>query len=225
MIDADPTLPRTTRIDALLLAGDDPSAAERWLRALAPISAEWPLTSLVIEGRSDPESAGSLRYRGASPASSANEGSITARVNRALALGDGPLVLLADAAQEVATEAIRRLVLYLEQHAEVDAAGLGVLGERALKIRSGAVGPVLLVRRAALAAVGALDELGYSGLQAEAEAWCRRAQRAGCRVELSAGAGAVGAAPSAAPIRRTNLLRLVMERPRYPLKPHPGTRR
>ncbi|MEZ6016686.1 MAG: hypothetical protein R3F49_16330 [Planctomycetota bacterium] len=175
----------TTELDAIILVGDDPATAERCLAALVAASIDVPLRTWVIEAAADIDGAAALHHRCVWTRSVDPIGNTSARINRALAQGHAPLVLVIDGSHDLDADSVRSLVQHLRDHTQVVAAGLGVLPAFAETLRPGTVGPAFIVRREALQDVGAFDERSFAGMQAEAEAWCRRAERSGAEVCLS----------------------------------------
>lgn len=178
--------PLTTELDALILVGDDAANAERCLSALVSVSLDVPLRTWVIEVRDGSDRASALQERCVWTRSVEHAGTVAQRVNRALGQGGAPLVLVLDGSFAIDADGIRALVQHLRRSEALAGCGLGVLPRYAHELRPGVVGPALLVRRSALELVGALDERSFAGMQAEAEAWCRRAERAGAVVQVSA---------------------------------------
>lgn len=174
----------TTELDALILVGDDPASAERCLTSLVSVSLDLPLRTWVVEVRSDLAAAEALHHRCVWTRTVA-EGGTAERLDRALSQGNAPLVLVLDGGYAIDADAVRELVRKLRADESLSAVGLGVLPRLAHDVRPGAIGPALLVRRDALDVVGRFDERGFAGMQAEAEAWIRRAQRAGLRVQVT----------------------------------------
>jgi hypothetical protein len=175
----------TTELDVLLLVGDDAAAAERCLAAIVAVSIDVPLRTWIVEAQADLEGAAMLHKRCVWARAVDPEGTPSVRVNRALGEGRSPLILVVDGSASIDADALRDLLRYARAHAELSAIGLGVLAERHRELRPGALGPVLVLRRDALHTVGGFDERAFAGVGAEAEAWCRRAERAGLEVRTS----------------------------------------
>jgi len=174
-----------TELDAIILVGSDPAPAERCLGALVAVSLDVPLRTWVIEVHSDVERAAALHHRCVWTHSIDAEVGVAARVNRGLHQGRAPYVLILDGGVAVEADAVRALVRHLKANPGISAVGLGALAEFRGDVRRGALGPALLIRRDVLAQIGGIDERGFAGAQAELEAWCRRAERAGYSVQLS----------------------------------------
>ncbi len=176
-------------LDALILVGDDPVSAERCLAALVAVSLDVPLRTWVIEVRADKAEHEALQDRCVWTRGVEARGPVSARVDRAVSQGHAPLVLFLDGSHAIHADTVRALVEHMRRNPELAAAGLGALEDQAHVVRPGSAGPALLLRRAALERVGALLEGNcYAGLQSEAEAWCRRAEREGLAVQLSSAA-------------------------------------
>jgi len=176
----------TTELDALILVGADPASAERCLAALVAVSLDVPLRTWVIEVRTDQDGREALQDRCVWTRGVEGTGPVAARVERALSQGRSPLVLVLDGSHAITANTVRALVEVLRRDLDLAAVGLGALPRCGDLVRPGSVGPALLVRRAALERFGALIEGDqFAGAQAEAEAWCRRAERAGALVQLS----------------------------------------
>lgn len=174
-----------TELDALILVGQDPAGAERCLSALVAVSMDVPLRTWVLEANSDPEQAAALRHRCVWTRGVEGAGTVSQRINRAFSQGRAPYILILDGSVPLAADTLRALIQRLRETPDAAAIGLGALEGFAQAVRPGSLGPALLVRREALETVGGFDERGYSGVQAEAEAWCRRAEQAGQEVLLS----------------------------------------
>jgi hypothetical protein len=173
-------------LDALILVGDDPASAERCLAALVAVSFDVPLRTWVIELQTDVKGRAPLQERCVWTRGVEATGSVSARINRALAQGSAPLVLILDGSHAVGADTVRALLAHLRHDASLGAVSDGALPRPLQVVRTGNVGPALLLRREALERAGAfLDDSRYCGVQAEAEAWCRRAERAGVVVQLT----------------------------------------
>ncbi len=189
-----------TELDAIILVGSDAAPAERCLGALVAVSLDVPLRTWIIEVHTDVERAVALQHRCVWTHSIDAEVGVAARVNRGLHQGRAQFVLILDGGVAVDANAVRALVRHLKANTELAAVGLGALAGHGHDVRRGAVGPALLVRRDALAHIGGIDERGFAGAQAELEAWCRRAERAGYAVELSRAELPVAAARELRPV-------------------------
>lgn len=178
--------PDTNELDALILVGDDPASAERCLAALVAVSSHVTLRTWVIELRPHAGGRTSTQQRCAGTRVDELSGSPSARINRALAQGDAPLVLLLDGSSAVGAGTVRGLLEHIRRDAALGVVGLGALVCTTHAVRPGSAGPALLLRREALERVGAFpeDDRDFEA-QAEAEAWCRRAERAGAVVQLT----------------------------------------
>jgi len=197
----------TTELDALILVGPDPAQAERCLGALVAVSHDVPLRTWVVELHEGVEGRTPLHQRCVWTRGIEASGSVSSRIDRALAQGGAPLVLILDGSEAVDADTVRALIKHLLSAPELAAVGLGALERSRHVVRRGSVGPALLLRRDALERVGALcDESQFNGAQAEAEAWCRRAERAGVAVQLTA-AGPTVVAPAEQPTLRLALSR------------------
>jgi hypothetical protein len=201
----------TTELDALILVGSDPASAERCLGALVAVSHDVPLRTWVIELRQDLAGPTPLQQRCVWTRGVEALGSVSSRINRALTQGGAPLVLILDGSHAIDADTVRALIKHLRSAPELGAAGLGALERSTHSVRAGSVGPALLLRREALERVGALyDENHFCGAQAEAEAWCRRAELAGVVVQLTASQPSVARPAQCAP-------RLVLKRAFAPM--------
>jgi len=203
-------LPRH-ELDALILVGDDPAIAERCLSALVAVSLDMAVRTWVVEVREGVGQGARLHERCVWTRAVAGHGSVQSQVERALSEGHAPLVLVLDGSAAIDADTLREALRHMERQSSLAAVGLGALGDsprgvRGRDLASGRVGPLLALRRTALDTIGGFGTDRFAGAQAEFEAWCRRAERAGLDVALSAprealASPAIPVAPEAARLR------------------------